>query len=130
MRQEDLLNSLHGCLGKCERALDAKLIEWECLDTSQASPALVINPSSPRAANAVLYDEATTQLVSERDGELLAFFGYNATGTAEADRWRAHHRPGHWPNVNCINSTHQMRVAYHQYRLVYEGVMKECPLYL
>ena len=23
-----------------------------------------------------------------------------------------------------------MRVAYHQYRLVYEGVMKECPLYL
>ena len=89
MRQEDLLNSLHGCLGKCERALDAKLIEWECLDTSQASPALVINPSSPRAANAVLYDEATTQLVSERDGELLAFFGYNATGTAEADRWRA-----------------------------------------
>jgi hypothetical protein len=89
VRQEDLLNSLHGCLGKCERALDAKLIEWECLDTSQASPALVINPSSPRAANAVLYDEATTQLVSERDGELLAFFGYNATDTAEADRWRA-----------------------------------------
>ena len=36
-----------------------------------------------------VYDEATTQLVSERDGELLAFFGYNATGTAEADRWRA-----------------------------------------
>ena len=89
MRQEDLLNSLHGCLGKCERALDAKLIEWECLDTSQGSSALVINPSSPRAANAVLYDEATTQLVSERDGELLAFFGYNATDTAEADRWRA-----------------------------------------
>ena len=49
----------------------------------------MINPSSPRAANAVLYDEATTQLVSERDGELLAFFGYNATDTGEADRWRA-----------------------------------------
>ena len=49
----------------------------------------MINPSSPRAANAILYDEATTQLVAERDGELLAFFGYNATDTGEADGWRA-----------------------------------------
>ena len=94
MRQEDLLNSLHGCLGKCERALDAKLIEWECLDTSQASPALVINPSSPRAANAVLYDEATTQLVSERDGELLAFFGYNPMPRVPRRRIAGVHRPG------------------------------------
>ena len=28
-------------------------------------------------------------LVAERDGALLAFFGYNATDAAQADRWRA-----------------------------------------
>ena len=49
----------------------------------------VLNPSSPRAANSVLYDAATAQLVAERDGALLAFFGYNATDAAQADRWRA-----------------------------------------
>ena len=41
VRQEDLLTSLHGCLAKCEAALDAKLIEWECLGNPDANP----NPS-------------------------------------------------------------------------------------
>ena len=55
----------------------------------QAEGDEVLNPSSPRAANSVLYDAATAQLVAERDGALLAFFGYNATDAAQADRWRA-----------------------------------------
>ena len=59
--------------------------------------------------------------MSERDGELLAFFGYNATGTAEADRWRA--QAGALAKRQLHKQyAHQMRVAYHQYRLVYEGV--------
>jgi len=89
VRQEELVTSLRRCLAECEHALDAKLIERECAETPQAEGEEVLNPSSPRAANSVLYDAATTQLIAERDGALLAFFGYNATDAAQADRWRA-----------------------------------------
>ena len=89
VRQEELVASLRRCLAECERALDAKLIERECAEIPQAEGDEVLNPSSPRAANSVLYDAATAQLVAERDGALLAFFGYNATDAAQAGRWRA-----------------------------------------
>lgn len=83
VRQENLFDSLQDCLANCERALDSELIDWESFEANRD---LVINPSTPRVANAVLYDEATTKLVQERDADLLAFFGYNASDTSTADR--------------------------------------------
>lgn len=89
VRQEDLIDSLESCLADCEHAQDAQLVNWDCLEASRD---LVINPSTSRVANSVLYDKATEELVQARDGHLLAYFGYNASDTSRADRrlWMHH----------------------------------------
>ena len=83
VRQEDLSGSLKGCLADCERALKTKMVDWKAL---QASCDTVSNPSTERVANAVLYDDATRQLVATADRQLLAFFGYSANDTDAGDR--------------------------------------------